>query len=292
VKTIQKLLNEHAKTVGYASLPIDGVSSPPVIQAIRTFQQKIVGMRSPDGRVDPAGKTLRHLNEPPALFAPIAGSFATTGKTFKERLDAFLAAAKATYGVEIPAGTEFRRAEDAQKWHVAHMIYYNSYANLKPSKWELVGGRRLIAWSHLESAATVWQYVTWQDILRDANGQPPVKQGAAWAAGRQPDKAKTRQRAYDVLKNARIGTAKDRASELHSAMVAPGYQGCAEPCRCGGKRSNHVAGAASDLGKVELEQLNQKLQQAGAGSIDVYLKGFGLHRPMNSEPWHVEATSP
>jgi hypothetical protein len=143
----------------------------------------------------------------------------------------------------------------------------------------------------LESASTVWQHVSWQDFLRDANGQVPVKVGRSWSPGKQPDKTKSRQRAYEVLQAAGIAKAKDR-SEAHSAMVAPGYQGCAEPCKCGGSRSNHIAGAASDLGQPELDQLKQKLQQANAGSLDNYLKKFGLHRPMNSEPWHVEATSP
>ena len=73
---------------------------------------------------------------------------------------------------------------------------------------------------------------------------------------------------------------------------SPGFWGCAEPCKCGGNRSKHISGVASDLGKPQLEQLKQKLQQAGKGSLDNYLKRFGLHRPMSSEPWHVEATTP
>jgi hypothetical protein len=193
--------------------------------------------------------------------------------------------------VTIPAGTEFRKPEDAQKWHVAHMIYYNSFAGRKPAMHEPLNGHHVIKWSHLENAATVWQHVSWQDFLRDASGQVPVKQGNDWAPNRRPNKEKTRQRAYEILKSAGVATAKDRPNEPHSAMVAPGYQGCAEPCKCGGNRSNHIAGAASDLGQPQLEQLKQKLQQAGAGSLDDYLKRFGLHRPMNSEPWHVEATA-
>lgn len=292
VKIIITLLNEHAARTGFARLPISGTVSPPMIDAIRMFQQKIVGLKYPDGRVDPGGKTLRKLNEPVLFIPPTPVGFNPAGKTFKERLDAFLAAAKNTYGVTIPAGTDFRKPEDAQRWHVAHMIYYNSYASLKPAKSELVGGHHLIAWSHLESATTVWQHVTWQDFLRDANNQIPVKQGNAWAAGKAPDKTKTRERAYAILKAAGIGTAKNRSTEPHSAMVAPGYQGCAEPCRCGGSRSKHIAGAASDLGKTQLEQLRVKLQQANAGTLDAYLKTFGLHRPMSSEPWHIEATTP
>ncbi len=64
VQVIQTLLNEHAQQVGYAPLPVDGAVSPQMIQAIRSFQQKVVGMKMPDGRVDPNGTTLRKLNDP------------------------------------------------------------------------------------------------------------------------------------------------------------------------------------------------------------------------------------
>jgi hypothetical protein len=291
VEIVQRLLNEHATRVGYPPLRVDGGVTPQMVQAIRTFQLKVVGMHMPDGRVDPGGKSLLKLNEPAGGVVPGGGPFNPAGKSFKERLDAFLADAKATFSVTIPAGTEFRKPEDAQKWHIAHMIYYNSFAGRKPAMHEMLNGHHVIKWSHLESAATVWQNVSWQDFLRDRNGQTPVKQGNGWATGREPDKEKTRQRAYEILKSAGVATAKDRPNEPHSAMVAPGYQGCAEPCKCGGNRSNHIAGAASDLGQPQLELLKQKLQQAGAGSLDDYLKRFGLHRPMSSEPWHVEATA-
>jgi hypothetical protein len=292
VEIIQKLLNEHATKVAYAPLTVNGIVTPQMIQAIKSFQQKVVAMNAPDGRVDPGGKTLLRLNEHAGALVPAGGGFNPVGKSFKERLDAFLADAKATYGVTIPAGTDYRKAEDAQKWHVAHMMYYNSYGGQKPANSELINGHYLIAWSHLESAATVWQYVSWQDYLRDASGQVPMKQGNDWVPGKRPDKEKTRQRAFEILKSAGIATADNRPNDPHSAMVAPGYKGCAEPCKCGGSRSKHIAGAASDLGKPQLEQLKQKLQQAGAGSLDSYLKRFGLHRPMSSETWHVEATTP
>jgi hypothetical protein len=291
VEIIQKLLNEKAVKVGYPMITVNGVVSPQMIQAIRTFQQKVVGLRSPDGRVDPGGKTLAKLNEP--LAAPVTGDgFNPVGKSFQDRLKAFLDDAKAVHGVTIPSGTEFRKAEDAQKWHVAHMIYYNSFGNQKPAKSEVVNGHSVIAWTHLESASVVWEHLSWDDFLRTADGVVPVKQGTDWLPGKKPDKAKSRLRAYEILKSAGIATADNRPNDPHSAMVAPGYQGCGEPCKCGGNRSKHIAGAASDLGKPQLDQLNQKLQQAGAGSLDNYLKKFGLHRPMSSEPWHVEATTP
>jgi hypothetical protein len=48
-----------------------------LVQAIRAFQQKVVGMKMPDGRVDPAGTTLRRLNEP-AGAAPLPAKVAYT----------------------------------------------------------------------------------------------------------------------------------------------------------------------------------------------------------------------
>ncbi len=220
------------------------------------------------------------------------GVFNPTGKSFKERLSAFLADAKATHGVTISRKAEFRKAEDAQKWHVAHMITYNSFANLKPASSEAHDGRHVIAWSHLEDPATRWEHVRWEDYLRDKDGELPVKRGAGWAPGHFPDKDQTRKQALAILRAAGVGTAQDRPREPNSAMVAPGYEGCAEPCRCGGTRSKHISGMASDLGQTELGKLEQKLKQAEAGSLDAYLLRFGLHRPMTSEPWHVEATSP
>ncbi len=286
VEAVQRLLNAHTGRGGYPAVPVNGVVSPQMIQAIKAFQQKVVGMRMPDGRVDPGGTTLRKLNDP---AAPAPTPFNPAGKGFQERLAAFLADAKAVYGVTITAGTEFRRPEDAQRWHVAHMIYYNSFAGRKPEHHELWEGDHVIKWSHLESAATVWEHVNWADFLRDAKGRVPVREGDGWAGGKGPDKDRTRQRALEILKAAGIAKAKNRPNDAHSAMVAPGYQGCASPCKCGGNRSNHIAGAASDLGQAQLDTLKQKLHEKGAGTLDQYLKRFGLHRPMASEPWHVEA---
>ena len=217
VEIIQKLLNEHATRVGYLPITVNGVASPSMIQAIQTFQQKVVGMKAPDGRVDPSGKTLFKLNEPASALAPGGGGFLPAGKSFQERLDAFLADAKAVYGVTIPAGTEFRKPEDAQKWHVAHMIYFNSFASLKPANSELVNGRKLIAWSHLSNTTTVWQHVSWQDFLRDANGQVPMKQGTGWA----PERRRIRRRlAKGRTTSLRLGGSRRRMTAQPS-LTAP-----------------------------------------------------------------------
>ncbi len=56
VKTVQILLNLSAN----AALAEDGTIGPKTIAAIEAFQSKI-GFTKPDGRVDPAGKTLKQL---------------------------------------------------------------------------------------------------------------------------------------------------------------------------------------------------------------------------------------
>ena len=97
----------------------------------------------------------------------------------------------------------------------------------------------------------------------------------------------SKKQAYQILKSAGIATS--TADRPHGAMVAPGYEGCGEPCKCGGHPSRHTAGLACDLDKQALKLLETKLLQTSAGtlSLDQYLKTFGLVRPMPSEPWHV-----
>lgn len=73
VKVVQRLLNRHTlKNV--RRLHVDGLSGPQTIRAIREFQAQKVGMRHPDGRVDPGGRTLRALRDtgsrPPAADRP------------------------------------------------------------------------------------------------------------------------------------------------------------------------------------------------------------------------------
>jgi peptidoglycan hydrolase-like protein with peptidoglycan-binding domain len=70
VEVVQRLLNEHVTRVGYPTQPVNGLVSPQTIDAIKKFQQKVVGMKLPDGRVDPAGTTLRKLNEPAGTPTP------------------------------------------------------------------------------------------------------------------------------------------------------------------------------------------------------------------------------
>lgn len=63
-KTVQILLNLNLDNqIGMHSLSEDGIVGPTTVAAIEEFQRRVVGMKKPDGRVDPNGLTLRKLRE-------------------------------------------------------------------------------------------------------------------------------------------------------------------------------------------------------------------------------------
>jgi len=57
-RLVQGLLNDNG---AQPSLRVDGAVGPRTVAAIRSFQTRIVGLRSPDGRVDPGGRTWTKL---------------------------------------------------------------------------------------------------------------------------------------------------------------------------------------------------------------------------------------
>jgi hypothetical protein len=65
---VQTLLN---KNIGLLTplraLKVDGKCGKLTITAIELFQQKIMSIEQPDGRVDPRGRTLRNLTHPKRL---------------------------------------------------------------------------------------------------------------------------------------------------------------------------------------------------------------------------------
>lgn len=69
VKTVQRLLNKHSLPP-LRALTVDGKAGANTVGAIEHFQTVVVKMKSPDGRVDPGGKTIRHLNRGPAESKP------------------------------------------------------------------------------------------------------------------------------------------------------------------------------------------------------------------------------
>jgi len=223
---------------------------------------------------------------PNATSSPSA-TFNPVGKTFPQRLDAFVADAKVSHGLTVRRDSG-RTAEWQQRLHICHMFLYNKYLATKPAETDT--GKRTISWAHLSAAKTAWATVSFTDILRTNVGGTPVKDGEAWAKASEPDQSATEKRAKQLLAAAGIGN-------NGQAMVSAGLKPCGEPCRCGAGRSKHLDDLAADLNTTDMGTLGNKLNAAKAGTIDAYLKKFGLHRPLlnhaeSPEPWHVEATSP
>lgn len=85
VLLIQKLLNKHPFSKSKpTSMPLqeDGACGNKTITAIRQFQAEVVGMASPDGRIDPGGKSLKALESPQNTFAqaPLAAGVGVSVK--------------------------------------------------------------------------------------------------------------------------------------------------------------------------------------------------------------------
>lgn len=213
------------------------------------------------------------------------GSFDPSGKTFKQRLDACLEDVKKAHGVTVRQDSG-RTAEWQHRLHICHMFLYNKYQTTKPAKVD--EGMRTISWAHLSDPKTLWSTVLFTDILRTKSNGIPTKTGLTWTKGFEPEQAATEKRAKELLVAAGIGSS-------GQAMVSAGLKPCGEPCKCGAGRSKHLDGVAADFNTTDMAILTQKLTAAKAGSIDEYLKKFGLHRPLlnhpeSPEPWHIEAT--
>jgi hypothetical protein len=217
-------------------------------------------------------------------------AFDPKGKNFKERLNAMLGDAKATFRVTVRVTSLGRTFQQSQTMHVGHMFLFNYfYPSSEPANAEKnAEGNKVIAWDHFSRADLDWDGdVRWEDFLRDSGGKVCAKNdaGTAWEAGREPDKEATRKQARLLLRHLGIGKG-------GTAMAAPGIERCGEPCDCGRSRSRHVEGLAADL---DLGDLVDALNDKKAGSLDAYLRRFGLHRPLKDLPaaqretWHVEA---
>jgi len=213
--------------------------------------------------------------------------FKAKGKTFAERLEAFTKDAKSTHKVTMRKD-EGRTAEWQQKHHVAHMFLYNAYQTKKPANVDK--GGKTIAWSHFSDAGVKWHStVKWKDFLRTKKAGVPQKDGKKWKAGQEPDQEATKKNVKSIQTKGGIG---DSGKAMVSSGIAPNCTG--EPCKCKAGRSKHLSNLAADLNTQDLKSLSAKLKAAKAGSIDDYLKKFGLWRnlkdhPKSPEEWHVEA---
>ena len=211
-------------------------------------------------------------------------TFDPKGKTFKQRLQAFLSDAKTVYKITI--GQDSGRTVAWQtKHHVAHMFLYNGYKSTKPAKSHPT--KRTISWDHFKDRKIVWHTIKQDDFLRTKTNSVPVKEGKTWKVGFEPDETAT-------VKHVKALQAKAGIGRKGQAMVSAGLSPCGEPCKCGAGRSKHLSGIAADLKTAGLNKLTAALSKAKAGLLDDYLKRFGLHRPLlkhakSPEPWHIEA---
>jgi hypothetical protein len=63
VMVVQHLLNLNYDVADYRA-PITGILDEAMIQAIKRFQQNALGIKKPDGRIDPGGRTFAELAVP------------------------------------------------------------------------------------------------------------------------------------------------------------------------------------------------------------------------------------
>ncbi len=61
VLVVQHLLNGWLAATGQELIPTTGVCGPLTIDAIKAFQSRVLGAASPDGRIDPGGRTWQKL---------------------------------------------------------------------------------------------------------------------------------------------------------------------------------------------------------------------------------------
>ena len=77
VQTVQQLLNQQKNPAyTFGAVTVDGKSGPQTIAAIKSFQRQVVKLSSPDGRVDPGGKTITALEQASGIpgGAPLSDS--------------------------------------------------------------------------------------------------------------------------------------------------------------------------------------------------------------------------
>jgi hypothetical protein len=95
VRIVQEFLNKHLQP-SMQALDVDGIAGPKTIAAIEEFQQRVVQMIRPDGRVDPGGRTITALSSAPndtssspALGLPaVCGGAGLTQADFKRAAEA------------------------------------------------------------------------------------------------------------------------------------------------------------------------------------------------------------
>lgn len=121
VRMVQERLNRFAKRLQIAPLVVDGDCGPATRAAIIAFQQDVVGMEAPDGRVDPGGRTWKAFDAPP--IAPVDSSPSPASGPLAELLapgprtrlsDADYQAAAASLGCDLAAIRAVAKVESSR----------------------------------------------------------------------------------------------------------------------------------------------------------------------------------
>jgi len=121
VKLVQTRLNGFAARLQIKLLDVDGDYGPATRDAIVAFQQDVVGMQAPDGRIDPGGRTWTALSSaaaaPPAgVPDPVAGPLAAllTAGPRTALKDSDFAAAAASLGCDAKAIKAVAKVESSR----------------------------------------------------------------------------------------------------------------------------------------------------------------------------------
>lgn len=152
VRAVQMLLQRNAyRLVEGLAVAVDGHADPGTVAAIRSFQERVVLLSSPDGRVDPGGRTLRALNawcpgRPTVASAPAAelvgverlrfplrsqprASYKEGGRQFGARRTS-KTGHRAHAGCDLlaPKGTEILAVADGEVIRERYYFYSGTYA--------------------------------------------------------------------------------------------------------------------------------------------------------------------
>ncbi len=290
VLLLQDALRNRRLAPDLGTLVVNGYFGPQTAAAVVDFQEWML-LRCSPGKVDATTWVMLGLSLP-------------EDGGLEQRVQRFIEHVGRRYNIAVGKTGSFRRPDDAQLWHICHMFLYNRFngflpqavrdAQRKSAKAEVSLGRT-IPWEHMSKPGTDWAdggEWGWLQVLRTKDRQTPPELNDAengWEPGREPDEEATRERARSILAAAGIGPGPDGTP--HSGQVAPGYDGCREPCLCGNRASRHTLGKAADLSN--LKELANRLTAEGIGTLDECLACFGLWRPLvdlrnAAEFWHVE----